>query len=116
MPIEPKKQRKHFSIDDRGKESIKKFANKEEKSVADSIGAKLQPNSGATPFLKGDMITTDYCIDVKSTKSSQIIVDEDMLTKVESDAVRVGKTPALLLNFPKSERLRRKRWVLLPLE
>jgi hypothetical protein len=117
MPIEPKNKKSEYAIKSRDKESVKKFANKEENSIAKTIGAKKQPNSGATAFLKGDMILdSTFCIDVKSTKGTRIIVDEDMLVKIENDAYAVGKSPALILNFPRTKKVKRKRWVVIPIK
>ncbi len=112
----PKKIKKTFSLGE-SKESIKKYANKQEKEISNQLGAKLMPASGATPFMKGDMIlNTVDLIDVKSTKSKRIIVDEGMLKKLEDDAFRGSKRPLLILNFSNKQfKAKNKRWVLMPI-
>jgi len=96
-------------------EETKTFANKEEKKIAKKIGGKQTINSGAIPFMPGDIYLGNYLIDVKSAKTSkQIIVSEDMLRKLEDDAGVEGKNPVLFLNFPNCEKLKNKQWVLLP--
>ena len=42
------------------------YSSKQEKAVANYLDAKLTPNSGATPFKKGDMITEDSIIECKT--------------------------------------------------
>jgi hypothetical protein len=107
----PKKEKKLFSLSDR--DSIKKQANKQEKIIAKKLGAKQTPNSGSTPFLKGDMIKGDQVMDIKSAlTTNSITITVDMLVKLEQDAIRVGKIPILLLNFPHAKGLIHKMWSL----
>ena len=110
---EPKKARSSFGFGNTNS-TTRKFSNKEEKSIQRTVGGMRQPNSGATPFMKGDIITGEYMLDAKSTESRQIIVDERMLQKLESDAMTVAKKPGLVLTFPKCQ-IRNKKWLLIPL-
>lgn len=112
--ITPKRQRKSFFIGQ--KESVKSYANKEEKRSTEKITkAMKQPNSGASKFLKGDITYENSMMDLKSTKSAQIIISEKMLEKLESDGVTTGKKPALVLNFTHAKRLRNRMWLVIPM-
>lgn len=108
-----KKPYKPHSISD--VKSVKFLANEEEKKLAKEIGGRQTINSGATIFDKGDVHYLDYCLDMKMTVGKQIIVTEDMLTKMEQDAMDTHKTPAIVLNFSKSKKLRNTKWVLTPM-
>jgi hypothetical protein len=111
--IPPKKQRKSFSVSN--VETIKKFANKEEKRISKDIGGKQMPNSGSTPFMPADILLGDSVIDVKSCKGNQIVITVDMLSKIEKDARTHSKKPVLLLNFIKSKKeLQNTEWILFP--
>lgn len=111
-----KKPKQSFSLSNRGSESVKSFANKQERNFAKEIGGKTTPASGGTPHIKGDVLNTSKMFDLKSAKTSnQIIVTEKMLKKLLDDAMRVGRDPVLVLDFPNSE-LRYKKWVLIPKE
>lgn len=93
--------------------NVKDFGNSEEKRIAKKIGAKQTPASGATKFMKGDMLKGSNMIDAKSTNSQSYTVTVTDLHKLESDAFMNGKNPVLLLNFPKAK-LSTKEWVLVP--
>lgn len=111
--VTPKNKRTDFSLSD--KPNIKKLANKEERKFAKETNSMLTPNSGSTPFLKGDMFNGDVLIDMKSALvGKSVTVDEKMLRKLEQDGVRSHKQVALILNFTKSKDLTHKRWILTP--
>ena len=110
----PKNERKSFRIGEA--QTIKTYANNEEKRVAKELNQALQqPNSGATTFMKADIRLGEYVLDVKSTQGGQIIVTEKMISKVESDAIRASKRPAIILNFSHSDKVRNKKWLLIPM-
>lgn len=44
---------------------------KQEKKVAKELGGKVQPNSGATDYLKGDVIAGDILIECKTVMRPQ---------------------------------------------
>jgi hypothetical protein len=44
---------------------------RQEKKVARQLGGKVQPNSGATDYYKGDVITDDMLIECKTVMKSQ---------------------------------------------
>lgn len=111
MIKKPKKEKILFSL--KNAESIKKFANNEEKKFAKESGTIRTPASGATTFLKGDSLDSSNMYDLKSTKNSQIIVTVDMLRKLEKDAFRMGKNPVLVLNFVGKNKLTNSKWYLI---
>lgn len=111
MIKKPKKESKLFSL--KNTESIKKFANNEEKKFVKESGTIKTPASGATTFLKGDSLDANNMYDLKSTKNSQIIITVDMLSKLEKDAFRVGKNPVLVLNFAGKNKLVNSKWYLI---
>jgi len=43
------------------------FSSHQEEKVAKLLGGHTQPNSGATPFFKGDVIAKDFVIECKTT-------------------------------------------------
>lgn len=110
--IKGKKEKKSFSLAESGI-NVKDFGNKEEKRIAKKIGARQTPASGATKFMKGDMLKGTNMIDAKSTNNLSFTVTVADLQKLESDAFMNGKNPVLLLNFPKAK-LATKEWVLVP--
>ena len=64
------------------------YSKQQEKKVAKYVGGKRQPNSGATPFYKGDVITDEFLIECKTkTKDCKsFTVKEDWLLKNEEEA------------------------------
>lgn len=110
--IKSKKDKKGFSLVE-SVEGAKDFGNRQEQKIAKDIGAKRTPNSGATPFMKGDMFKGKIMFDVKSTKHGQFILTTDVLEKLESDAFTNGKIPVLLLNFTKAKKIA-QRWIVMP--
>ena len=76
------------------------YSKQQEKKVAKATGGKRTANSGATPFQKGDVITTDgrWLIECKTkTKDSQsITIKEDWLLKNEEEAFAMGKNNSAL--------------------
>lgn len=110
--ILPKKKRQSYAL----QELPPDWPRKQEAKVSKRMDAVLQPASGATPFLKGDLMKGDYVIDMKSTQNVAITITVSMLEKAEQFGIRQTKKPALLLNFVKAKTLRHKRWLLIPME
>ena len=44
---------------------------KQEKKVAQQLGGKVQPNSGATDYIKGDVVTDNMLIECKTVMKPQ---------------------------------------------
>lgn len=84
------------------KTSTRYFSNKQEKSVAKTIGGKQTANSGATPFQKGDVVTDDWLIEckTKTTPSESMSIKKEWLEKNEEEAFAMQKShSALCFNF-----------------
>ena len=74
------------------------YSKQQEKKVAKAVKGKRTANSGATPFMKGDVITTDWLIECKTkTKDcSSFTLKEDWLLKNEEEAFAMGKNNSAL--------------------
>lgn len=83
------------------------YSKQQEKKVAKTLHGKRQPNSGATPFRKGDVVTSDWLIECKTkTKDcNSFTVKKDWLKKNEEEAFAMGKQhSALAFDFGDGER------------
>lgn len=69
------------------------FSNRQEKQVAKALNGRKTPNSGATPFIKGDVIADDWLIECKTTTSERasFSVKRDWLEKNKEEAFATGK-------------------------
>ena len=74
------------------------YSNQQEKKVAKVVNGKKIANSGATPFQKGDVVTTEWLIECKTkTKDcSSFTIKEDWLLKNEEEAFAMGKNNSAL--------------------
>jgi len=114
LPDQPKKPRCH-ALDpayDR-----KRKSREQEERVAKGLGGKRQPASGALPDygFKGDIRETDFLIEAKRTNAQSISVKSEWLLKIESEADRLGKLPALSLEIGKMFPGMEKDWCLIPM-
>ena len=77
------------------------YSKNQEKKIAKAVGGKRQPNSGATAFQKGDVITDKFLIECKTkTKDcNSFTVKEDWLLKNEEEAFAMARYPALCFDF-----------------
>lgn len=77
------------------------YSKQQEKKVAKYVGGKRQPNSGATPFYKGDVITDEFLIEckTKTTDCKSFTIKEDWLLKNEEEAFAMGRESALCFDF-----------------
>ena len=48
------------------------YSRRQETNVAKKLGGKVQPNSGATMFAKGDLVLDDWLIECKTKVSENI--------------------------------------------
>ena len=85
------------------------FSNKQEKSVAAAIGGKQTKNSGATPWQKGDVLTSgseSFLIEckTKTKKSDTITIREDWFEKNRQEMAFQGKKhQAVVFSFGPDE-------------
>ena len=74
------------------------YSKQQEKKVAKAVEGKRQPNSGATPFYKGDIVTQDWLIECKTKTADckSFTIKEDWLVKNEEEAFAMGKNNSAL--------------------
>lgn len=74
------------------------YSKAQEKKVAKAVGGKRTPNSGATKWAKGDILSENFLIECKTkTKdSSSITLKEEWLLKNEEEAFAMGKQASAL--------------------
>lgn len=86
--------KKTGTTNDRKKQSIK-----QEKRLADDIGAKRTPQSGAMDTSPSDMVKGNFIIESKATKGKSISIKEDWLRTLKYTPMHLGKIPTLILEF-----------------
>lgn len=69
------------------------YSNKQEKKVAKVVGGKQTLNSGATNFIKGDVLTDNVLIECKTCTEprKQMSVKLDWIKKNEEEAFAMNK-------------------------
>lgn len=87
--------------------NTRKYSKRQEKYVAKQFGGKVQPNSGATPFLKGDVtIGSDWLVECKTqtTSKKSITIQKEWLNKLEEERFAMRKSNKVLaFNFGPDE-------------
>lgn len=82
------------------------FSKKQEKKVAKELNGNRQLNSGATPFIKGDVSTELFLIECKTkTKPCETIsIHKEWLEKNDKESLLMGKKySALAFDFGDGE-------------
>ena len=82
------------------------YSNKQEKAVAKAVGGKQTPNSGATPWIKGDVVAEEWLIECKTTTTPKesFSVKKAWLEKNKEEAFAMGKQySTLAFNFGPDE-------------
>lgn len=92
------------------KESDKKptryYSKKQETSIAKSLTGKVQKNSGATMFAKGDVLTKKFLLEAKTktTHAESITIKKEWFEKNTKETLVVGKPySAVVFNFGPDE-------------
>ena len=69
------------------------YSRKQEKSVAKAIGGRTTPNSGATPFVKGDVTDDSWLIECKTCVKEQktFSMKEEWFEKNTQEAIAMRK-------------------------
>lgn len=78
------------------------FSKRQEKGVAKRLSGKVQPNSGATKFYKGDVVLDNWLIECKTkvSESQSISIKKEWISKNEEEAFAMGKEHnAICFNF-----------------
>lgn len=84
------------------KNSTRYYSNRQEKQVAKSIGGRQTSNSGATKFVKGDILTDDFLIECKTTLTPKksFAIKKEWLDKNRQEMFAMNKSyNALAFNF-----------------
>ena len=84
------------------KNSTRYYSNNQEKKIAKAVGGRQTPNSGASKFIKGDIISDKFLIEAKTatTDKKQFTIKEEWLTKNEEEAFAMRKDySALCFDF-----------------
>lgn len=82
--------------------NTRQFSSKQEKYVAKKLGGRVQPNSGATPFMKGDIVMDNWLLECKTQMSDKksISIKKEWLDKLEEERFAMRKdNMALVFNF-----------------
>ena len=69
------------------------YSNRQEKQVAKAVGGRKTANSGATPFVKGDVIADDWLIEAKTHTEArkQFTIKKEWIDKNREEAFQMGK-------------------------
>lgn len=61
--------------------------------MAKNLQGKRQPNSGATPFFKGDVVTEHFCIECKTatTEKKSFSVKSEWIEDIKREAFSMRK-------------------------
>lgn len=84
------------------KNSTRYYSKRQEKSVAKAVGGKVQPNSGATRFEKGDVKTDLFCIECKTavTEKKSFSIKLEWIETLKEEAFGLRKPFwAIVFNF-----------------
>ena len=78
------------------------YSNRQEKHVAKTLNGHKTANSGATKFVKGDVLTNDFLIECKTCTKEQstFTVKREWIEKNETEAFAMRKPySALAIDF-----------------
>lgn len=97
---------------------------KQEKRVAEKLGGKTQPGSGASMYAKGDVkqdnkenfSLTHFLIECKQTEKKSLSVKGEWLAKITREAMACGKEPALSIQIRgNDDTMCEQDWVAIPM-
>lgn len=86
----------------KNKSSTRYYSSKQEKQIATTVGGKLQPNSGATLFSKGDVKNDEWLFEAKTCIKEQesFNIKKEWLDKLKQESFAMRKEFfALVFNF-----------------
>lgn len=81
------------------KKSYREQSDKRVKEIAKKTGGKVTPNSGATPFSKGDMVYPEQLVEHKMTSKKSYKLNESDLAKIYREGIKARKTPFFVVEF-----------------
>ena len=82
------------------------FSKKQETQIASATGGKRTPNSGATTWSKGDVLTEQFLLEAKTktTHSESIKINKEWFEKNKQEMAFMGKPhSAIVFNFGPGE-------------
>lgn len=82
--------------------STRYYSNRQEKQVAKALNGRQTANSGATDFVKGDILTNDFLIECKTTMTPKksFAIKKEWLDKNRQEMFAMNKSyNALAFNF-----------------
>lgn len=93
------------------------YSSKQEKVVASYLEGQTTPNSGATPFKKGDVITEDTIIECK-TKTKEVTshsIKKEWIEALRKECISMGKDYwAIVFDFGTQEL--KDQYVVIPIQ
>lgn len=77
------------------------YSAKQELRVANELRMKTVPNSGATPFKKGDLKDKYLLVECKTKNTPQLshTMRKDWIDGIEKEAFEANRMPALVFDF-----------------
>ena len=84
------------------KDSTRFYSKLQENKVAQILGGKTTPNSGATKYIKGDVISKYWLLECKTcmTNKKSFAIRKEWLNGIKEEAKQQGKMNyALAFNF-----------------
>jgi hypothetical protein len=80
-------------------ESYRQKSDKRVTKIAKNSGGHVTPNSGATPFRKGDISYPAELLEHKMTAKQSFKLNKADLHKIYSEALRESKEPVFMIDF-----------------
>lgn len=76
-----------------GNKPTRHFSNAQENAVAKALNGRTTPNSGATPFFKGDVVAGSFLIECKTceTQKKSFSIKQEWLEAIERERVETRK-------------------------
>lgn len=89
------------------KKPTRYYSSRQEKEVASKLKGKVTPNSGATPWIKGDVLLENFLLEMKTqTKSKETFtLHKEWFSKNDKECLLMGKPySAVVFNFGPDEK------------
>lgn len=87
----------------------------QEDRIAETVGGRVRPASGAFEGKKGDVVSKDYLIEAKTTRANSIAIHGKWLEKISFEARDASKQPCLIITFENLPPGVSQDWALLPM-
>ena len=71
----------------------------QEKKIAKDVGGRRVAGSGSMPGNKGDVREANWLIEAKQTVKGRFSLTLQLWRKIECEAFRTGKTPAMVIEM-----------------